>query len=290
MPAYEIVNMFADHVYAGSALGVVPRAGDLATAGMQALAREIGHTETAFVLPPTATGADYRVRVFTPEAESPFGGHSSVGTAVTLARLGLVPAGRVVQECGPKLLPLEVSADAGTITAEHPLPSEELDAGVLLGAVGLTAPQGAGGACPAAAGFGPAFHFLPVRADAVAAAKPDFARFAEAGLADVLVFAWDPATRTAHGRLFAPGYGMPEDPACASAALGLGVWLAEAGLLTGDGTHGFTLRQGREQGRPSTLHCSVRIDGGRPVSAAAAGAVLPAGAGVLADPDREKGS
>ncbi|WP_328616182.1 PhzF family phenazine biosynthesis protein [Amycolatopsis sp. NBC_00355] len=289
MPAYEIVNMFADHVYAGSALGVVPRAGDLDTAGMQALAREINHTETAFVLPPTGTGADYRVRVFTPEAESPFGGHSSVGTAVTLARLGLVPAGRVVQECGPKLLPLDVSAEAGKITAKDPLASEKLDARVLLGAVGLPA-SAAGGAVPAACGFGPAFHFLPVRADAVAAATPDFARMADADLADVLVFGWDPATNTAHGRLFAPGYGMPEDPACASAALGLGVWLVEAGRLTGDGTHDFTLRQGREQGRPSTLYCSVQVTGGRPVSASVSGAVLPAGAGELADPDREKGS
>ncbi|WP_326953299.1 PhzF family phenazine biosynthesis protein [Amycolatopsis sp. NBC_01286] len=286
MPAYEIVNMFADHVYAGSALGVVPRAGDLDTAGMQALAREINHTETAFVLPPTGTGADYRVRVFTPEAESPFGGHSSVGTAVTLARLGLVPAGRVVQECGPKLLPLDVSAEAGKITANDPLASEKLDAGVLLGAVGLPA-SAAGGALPFACGFGPAFHFLPVRADAVAAAKPDFARMAAADLADVLVFSWDPATRTAHGRLFAPGYGMPEDPACSSAALGLGVWLVEAGWLAGGD---FTLHQGHEQGRPSTLSGSVQVADGRPVSASVSGAVLPAGTGELADPDREKGS
>ncbi|VVJ17742.1 Uncharacterised protein [Amycolatopsis camponoti] len=289
MPAYEIVNMFADHVYAGSALGVVPRAGDLDPAGMQALAREINHTETAFVLPPTGTGADYRVRVFTPAAESPFGGHSSVGTAVTLARLGLVPAGRVVQECGPKLLPLDVTAEAGKITANDPLESVPLDPGLLLGAVGLPAPA-ADGARPAACGFGPAFHFLPVRADAVAAAAPDFARMAAADLADVLVFGWDPATRTAHGRLFAPGYGMPEDPACSSAALGLGVWLVEAGWLGGDGSHDFTLRQGREQGRPSTLYCSVRVADGRPVSASVSGAVLPAGAGELADPDREKGS
>ncbi|MEU0796247.1 PhzF family phenazine biosynthesis protein [Amycolatopsis sp. NPDC005961] len=289
MPAYEIVNMFADHVYAGSALGVVPRAGDLDPAGMQALAREINHTETAFVLPPTGTGADYRVRVFTPKAESPFGGHSSVGTAVTLARLGLVPAGRVVQECGPKLLPLDVTAEAGKITANDPLESVPLDPGLLLGAVGLPAPA-ADGARPAACGFGPAFHFLPVRADAVAAAVPDFARMAAADLADVLVFGWDPATRTAHGRLFAPGYGMPEDPACSSAALGLGVWLVEAGWLGGDGSHDFTLRQGREQGRPSTLYCSVRVADGRPVSASVSGAVLPAGAGELADPDREKGS
>ncbi|MGW5718509.1 PhzF family phenazine biosynthesis protein [Amycolatopsis sp. NPDC003865] len=287
MPAYEIVNMFADHVYAGSALGVVPRAGDLDTAGMQALAREINHTETAFVLPPTGTGAHYRVRVFTPEAESPFGGHSSVGTAVTLARLGLVPAGRVVQECGPKRLPLDVTAEAGKITANDPLESEPLDPGTLLGAVGLPAPA-ADGARPAACGFGPAFHFLPVRADAVAAAEPDFAAMAAAELADVLVFGWDAVTRTAHGRLFAPGYGMPEDPACASAALGLGVWLVEAGWLAGDGVHDFTLHQGREQGRPSTMYCSVRVDGARPVSASVSGAVLPAGTGELADP--EKGS
>ena len=46
---------------------------------MQLLAREIGFSETTFVLP------DDRVRIFTPGAELPFAGHPVLGTAFVLA-------------------------------------------------------------------------------------------------------------------------------------------------------------------------------------------------------------
>src|SRR5690606_39941368 len=63
---------------------------------------EFNLSETAFVLPVTAPTASYRVRIFTPTHEIPFAGHPSVGSAVTVARRGLVspgPGGVLVQEC-----------------------------------------------------------------------------------------------------------------------------------------------------------------------------------------------
>jgi trans-2,3-dihydro-3-hydroxyanthranilate isomerase len=47
-----------------------------------------------------AEGADYRLRIFTPETELPFAGHPSVGAAEVLRRLGRIGDGRVVQSCG----------------------------------------------------------------------------------------------------------------------------------------------------------------------------------------------
>ena len=53
---------------------------------MQALALEIGFSETTFV---TAVRPDgYDVRIFTPEEELPFAGHPTLGTAFALAREG----------------------------------------------------------------------------------------------------------------------------------------------------------------------------------------------------------
>src|SRR5215468_9925744 len=95
------------------------------------------------------------------------------------------------------------------------------------------------------------FPYLCVRADAVARAVATHS----IDVRQVYVFAWDPPTRTAHARLFAPGLGLAEDPATGSAALGLGVWLVAAGLVPPTGAHAYTVHQGAELHRPSTLEC-----------------------------------
>jgi trans-2,3-dihydro-3-hydroxyanthranilate isomerase len=277
MVRYEIVNMFADRPFAGSALGVVPDAEGLSADAMQAIAREISLTETAFVLPPSSAEATYRVRVFTPKRESPFGGHSSIGTAGTLARIGRIPEGRVVQECGPQLMPLLVSGEEVTVTGTGPLPGAGLVPEALLAACCLDS-EALAGAVPRTAGFGPLFHFLPVCEGAVRRAQGDVGT----ALPDVFLFNWDSRPRTAHARLFSPGYGMPEDPACASAALGLGVWLAEAGWLPpGEGTHDYRIRQGLEMARPATLTCTVTVENGRPTAASVTGRVIPVASGEI---------
>ncbi len=51
---------------------------------MQALALEIGFSETTFVLPPEQ-GGTVRIRIFTPRSELPFAGHPCLGTAWVLA-------------------------------------------------------------------------------------------------------------------------------------------------------------------------------------------------------------
>ena len=51
---------------------------------MQAIAAEVGYSETAFAAP---HGSDWRVRYFAPEIEVPFCGHATIalGAALTLA-------------------------------------------------------------------------------------------------------------------------------------------------------------------------------------------------------------
>lgn len=280
MPTFEIVDMFADRGCAGSSLAVVPEAAGLQGAQMRLLARELRQPEAAFVLPPECAGADYRVRVFTPDGESPYGGHSSLGTAATLVRLGALPAGRVVQQCGQRLAQLEVTAGGGRITARNPLPSTKPPAEVLLSTAGLTA-SALSGPPVLACGFGPLFHFLPVHDSALADAR----LVDTGGLADVVAFAWNADTSTAYARMFAPGYGMPEDPACASAALGLAVWLVETGAVAGDGSHEFRIRQGLEMDRPSTLECAVTVREGRVTEASVSGVVVPVARGEVAAPE-----
>src|SRR4028118_2096028 len=90
---YEVVDVFTSTPFTGNPLAVVFGAGELPAAALQAIAREFGYSETAFPMAAT-TGADYRLRIFTPEVELPFAGHPSIGTAWVLAQRGeLAPGG-----------------------------------------------------------------------------------------------------------------------------------------------------------------------------------------------------
>ncbi|MFC0437708.1 PhzF family phenazine biosynthesis protein [Kutzneria buriramensis] len=281
MIAYHLVDMFADGPLTGCALAVVPDAEHLDDETMAAIARELGTSETAFVLPPTQPEATHRVRIFTPQGESPFGGHSAVGTACMLVRLGRLAPGRLVQQCGERVLPVDADADHATLTATRPLNITKFDATRLAEACSVP-PHG----LAATAGFGPAFHLMPTDPDslALAALRPEHPVWR--GEKDLFVFAWNPEEHTAHARMFAPGYGMPEDPACASAALALGPWLVDSGLLPADtGCHEYHVRQGIELRRPSTLHGQVQVADGRVVSVTVTGAVLPAASGHLTVPE-----
>jgi trans-2,3-dihydro-3-hydroxyanthranilate isomerase len=282
--AYEIVDVFTDRPFAGNPLAVVFGADALAGDQMQALAREFNLSESVFVLPPEA-GGTYRARIFTPETELPFAGHPSVGAAVTSVRRGLAPAGRLIQECGAGLLPIDVTeAGSATLTGGKATLSEPLAAGPLLSLVGLGEDDLVPGGSPRRAGCGLEFTFLPVRHSALANAWADPATAARIGVPQISVFSWDAERRSAQARVFCPGVAVPEDPATGSAALGLGVWLVGSGWLPGDGLSAYAVHQGIEMHRPSLLECTVTAEAGTVTAATVAGHVVPIAQGTIAIP------
>jgi trans-2,3-dihydro-3-hydroxyanthranilate isomerase len=281
--AYEIVDVFTDRPFAGNPLAVVYGADDLAADQMHALAREFNLAETVFVLPPTAS-ATYRVRIFTPESELPFAGHPSVGAAVTSMRRGLLGPGEVIQECGAGLLPVTVrESGSATLTGGRPTLGEPLDPAPLLALAGLT-PDDHQLAAPRSAGCGLAWAFLAVRREALPKISVDHAAAARLGVTELSIFSWSAADSAAHARVFCPGAAVPEDPATGSAALGLGVYLVDAGVLPPDGTSSYRVHQGIEMKRPSLLECTVTAEAGRAVGATVAGHVVPIARGEITVP------
>jgi trans-2,3-dihydro-3-hydroxyanthranilate isomerase len=279
---YRVVDVFTERPFAGNPLAVVLDADDLATEDLQAIALEFHLSETAFPMQPTQPGADYRLRIFTPETELPFAGHPSIGAAWVLAHLGRIDRGRVVQECGAGLLPIEVDEAEATLTGGAPHVGPELDAAAVLMAVGLS-PADLAGWATRSAGTGIDFGYLAVRDDAVARAVPDLPRLRALGGAGVSVFSYDGAGGV-HARVFAAGAGVPEDPATGSAALGLGAYLVAVGALAGEGETSYVIRQGEELRRPSTLSCAVRAEGGAAVECRVTGRVVPVASGELRRP------
>ncbi|MBO0868775.1 MAG: PhzF family phenazine biosynthesis protein [Micromonosporaceae bacterium] len=280
---YEIVDVFTDRPFTGNSLAVVFEADSLTDEQMQTLAREFNLAETVFVLPVTTEGATYRARIFTPETELPFAGHPSVGAAVTVTRRGAggeVVERSLVQECGAGLLPIDVyGSGTARLTGGQPTCGPGLDPVPLLAAARLTEADYAGPA-PQLAGCGLEFPYLGVVPAAMARAAP----VPVPGVSAVYVFAWEPSTREAHARGFFPGMGITEDPATGSAALGLGVFLVASGVLPGDGESAYTVRQGYEIHRPSTLDCTVSAVDGVAVRATVAGQVVPVASGRIAVP------
>ncbi|HWG05855.1 MAG TPA: PhzF family phenazine biosynthesis isomerase, partial [Beijerinckiaceae bacterium] len=83
-----------------------------------------------------------------------------------------------------------------------------------------------------------------------------------------------------HARMFAPGYGIAEDPATGSAAAAFaGVVMQFENLH--DGEHGLVIEQGFAMGRPSLITLSLEIAGGELASAAIGGAAVMVMQGII---------
>ena len=125
--------MFTDRPYHGNPLAVVLGADDLSTEQMQRFANWTNLSETTFLLQPSDPQADYAVRIFTPSVELPFAGHPTLGSARVWLDAGGTPAdpGRIVQECGAGLIPIErgdrhLAFRAPPLVRSGPLTTEEL--------------------------------------------------------------------------------------------------------------------------------------------------------------------
>ncbi|WP_300010078.1 PhzF family phenazine biosynthesis protein [Pseudonocardia sp.] len=283
MLTYDVVDVFTDRPYAGNPLAVVHGGAELTAGQMQRIAGEFNLSETVFPLPPTTSGADYRARIFTPSREMPFAGHPSIGVAWVLARAGLIGPGDVVQECGAGLLPVHVTGYGAQVTGGAPEVGPPLDGVALAAAVGL-APEDVDTAVPAGiAGAGAPFAFLAVGPDAVTRAVPDPAavRALTEGLIGLVVVAYDAGGSAAHMRMFAPGSGVAEDPATGSAAVALGVFLVDRGVIAAAGQTGFLASQGAELGRPSQLGVLVHAQDGAALRASVWGNVAAVARGEL---------
>ncbi|ENG9467885.1 PhzF family phenazine biosynthesis isomerase [Salmonella enterica] len=75
-PQIYHVDAFTGDPFRGNSAGVVLHADTLSDAQMQLIARELRHSETAFLL--KSEESDVRIRYFTPTVEVPICGHATV--------------------------------------------------------------------------------------------------------------------------------------------------------------------------------------------------------------------
>ena len=258
---------FTETPEGGNPAGVVLDASGLGDAEMQAIAAEVGYSETAFVT--AADGSDLVVRYFSPLAEVPFCGHATIATGVAWGeRFG---AGTLRLTTRSGLVTVEVSDGAAALVSVEPRvePLEDLDE--LLAALGWAADD-LDDAFPPRIAFAGAFHPVLAAAslDRLGELDYDFERLG------ALMAARDWTTVQLVHRLgerefrardpFPPG-GVVEDPATGAAAAAFGGYLRELGLIELPAS--IVIRQGIELGRPSLLRVDVGERGGIRVSGGA---------------------
>jgi trans-2,3-dihydro-3-hydroxyanthranilate isomerase len=255
--SYLLLDVFADRPLEGNQLAVFTDGTDLSKAQMQSIARELKLSESVFLLEPQG-GADVRVRIFTPSAELPFAGHPVLGAAVVLA--GATDATDVVLETGSGPVTLRLDPGAGRVRSgsmSQPVPSWETFAAAeeLLAALGATESL-----LPIEIYTnGPRHIYVVLGSERdVAALDPDLRALARiAGEAGVSCFTG--AEGRFKTRMFAPGLGVPEDPATGSAAGPLAVHAVRHGLAANG--EQIEIRQGAEIFRPSLLKARVQRTG-----------------------------
>lgn len=287
--AFITLDVFTDRRFAGNPLAVVLEAEGLETDAMQAIAREFNLPETVFVLPPGKASARARLRIFTPSAELPFAGHPTVGTAVLLAcRDGASAVRRFVLEEAIGDVDCSVDAIDGErgkarfLLPKLPQPAGRApDLAAIAAALHLeTSEIGFDGFVPSSWSAGVPFTFVPVRdLKPLARCKPDLGVFESVfgvdgpGKAYIFCRKTLQSANAFHARMFAPGLGIPEDPATGAAVAAFSGLLADHGHLR-DGEHQIRIEQGTDMGRPSVIELSMTIRGRAVVAGSIAGEAL----------------
>jgi trans-2,3-dihydro-3-hydroxyanthranilate isomerase len=252
---YVIVDAFTDVPLQGNPVAVFTEGDVIPQRLMQPTARELNLSETVFVLTSEAD-ADAQIRIFTPSTELPFAGHPVLGTAFVVAERN-PDAASVRLQTGLGIVPISLTRTDGKPSfgeMEQPIPELEPfpEADLLLGALGAER-----SVLPVELyNNGPLQVYVALEtAGQVQALEPDMTALARLGPLNISCFALtDTHVKT---RMFAPGIGVPEDPATGSAAGPLALHLARHGKI-GFGDQ-IEIHQGAEIARPSFLY--ARVDG-----------------------------
>jgi PhzF family phenazine biosynthesis protein len=255
--AFQQVDVFTSRPLSGNPLAVVVGADALTDSQMAAFANWTNLSETTFLLRPRTPGADYRVRIFTPQRELPFAGHPTLGSChVWLASGGKPNGDEVVQECEIGLVRIRRGAGRLSFAAPAMRRSGPVEPDILARlAAGLHLPP----AEIVASNWvdnGPGWVAVLLRSrDDVLAIRPDYAVLS--GLRVGVVGPWDSAKDGLDAQFEVRAFtaGGYEDPVTGSLNASLAQWLIGTGVAPAT----YVASQGTVLGRTGRVY--VERDG-----------------------------
>ncbi len=291
------VDAFTKRKFSGNAAGVVPNADGLTEGQMQAIARELNNSETAFTLRPEANDHDLRVRFFTPTVEVPSCGHATVAAHyVRAVEQKLDSAVTVYHKIGIGVLPVDilktdydyqVHMTQGEVEFLDQIEGKHRDS--LLSALELAFSELDTRAPIQIVSTGHSKVIVGIKSRAALnALDPNFDALKELsrkiGCKGYFVFTLDSndSNILTHARMFAPAIGINEDPVTGNGNGPMGAYLVQYGLVNHDGKEfQFKSKQGEAMGRPGTAHVQVDIEDARPVKVRVGGDAVIAFQSVL---------
>ena len=253
---FSQVNVFSADPLGGNPLAVVHAAEGLSEAQMAALARWTNLSETTFLLPPTDSGADYYVRIFTPVRELPFAGHPTLGSCHVWLAAGGKPrqSSRVVQQCGVGLVRVRCDGPRLEFAAPPVRRTGVLETDVLTKITKALAVQPVDIVHHQWVDNGPGWCAVMLRsARQVLSLKPDWAALAPLNLG--VVGPHESSNDAAFEVRAFSGIGGYEDPITGSLNASLAQWLIGAGLAQSP----YVAAQGTALQRTGRVH--LRKDG-----------------------------
>jgi trans-2,3-dihydro-3-hydroxyanthranilate isomerase len=275
---YLHYDVFTSRPLEGNQLAVFPDGRGVTAETMQAIAQEMAFSETTFVLPKERDDTDVRMRIFTPSAEIAMAGHPTIGSTFALAREGVIRPNTGGFVFGLGVGPIHVELEwtgsgelafAWMTQLRPTFGATWRDSAALSDGLGLAATDLLDSRLtPQVISCGEPFLIVPlVTRRAVDSAEVDRRKlrqaFAAEGLEELPVFVFSLERGaddvTAYSRMFAPGFGIAEDPATGSASGPLGSYLVHHHVVGGTDAGRIVSLQGVKMKRPSRI--SIAIDG-----------------------------
>jgi trans-2,3-dihydro-3-hydroxyanthranilate isomerase len=270
MLRYRIVDVFTTEALEGNPLAVFTDGSQIDASLMQKIAREMNLAETTFVLPSEDPTCAARLRIFTPRKEMIFAGHPTIGAGFVLLDEDQVPKqsksffleeniGKVqiwIEEGQPPMIWLRTPPISEGRVFDRSLCAQALR--VELGDLLDVQPQllDAGN---------PTLFVALKNKEAVDRAWLDsqgMMSLKEGEAEPFCVFVFAQTDEGAYSRMFAPDYGVPEDPATGSSTGPLAAFMMKHDLLPRVSNARFINEQGTKMLRRSLLHVKMGDDTG----------------------------
>lgn len=290
---FFILDVFCEEKYSGNQLAVVRPWPGMSIAEMQNIAKEMNFSETAFIISDNTADGAYPARIFTPSREVPFAGHPTLGTAFVIQQeilrmpvkeisvglgAGNIPVGFVYDEYDrPHILRMRQNPPEFGLT----VPSAEAAR-----ALGLEAEDISEWHPVEEVSTGLWFLVAPVRSlDALKRIKLNMDAYEGLvkGLKAKGLMCFTPNPRTPETdislRMFAPQYGITEDPATGSGAGCVAAYIIKNHVFPGDFIS-LIAGQGHEIGRPSILRIEAKKTASG-IEVHVGGRVIPVARGTL---------
>jgi len=263
--SYCVLDVFTLVPLEGNPLAVFPDSNGLDEVTMQRIAREMNLSETVFIEPATLKECAASLRIFTPTREMVFAGHPTVGASYVLRLDGFVSKDSdefSVQEKIGKI-PIRITPGESPIIWLLTPPitvGDVYEPATCARALGLDVrdllpvqPQivSAGNACLFVAVAG------KEQVDRCSVNGVEFNRLKPEGNGHLCLFVFAPTDEGAYSRMFAPEFGIIEDPATGSATGPLAAFMMRNNLLPKSGDGRFVSEQGTKMGRRSLLYFEV---------------------------------